>query len=176
MTFELVTTPDFLLYLCMWGGLTTYCFNNIKTPLKIQEIEDSRKREKTRSLYVTNYCSLIHAMVMVTLSKISTLNTRRPDMLDCVRPRLLQASPSSRGHLHEDLPELLCPRHRSGGPQGVQRTCDERPPYGDHSHPAPLPRLVSNPPLDILTNFLEMASVSGPRFLCSSERYLTHST
>lgn len=68
MTFELVTTPDFVLYLCMWTGLTSYCFNNIKTPLKILAIEDSREREIKRSLYVTNYCSLIHAFVMISLS------------------------------------------------------------------------------------------------------------
>lgn len=69
MLLSSLTDLDFFLYSILWGGLTYILFQTIEDPLKLKEIEKPKEREKTRNLYITNYGSLLHAIIMVFFSK-----------------------------------------------------------------------------------------------------------
>lgn len=69
MLFEELLQPDMPAYLVGWSLLTYVLFKTLKDPQKLDEILDEKQREKERCLYITNYASLLHALILVVLRK-----------------------------------------------------------------------------------------------------------
>jgi hypothetical protein len=74
MGFENILTFDFFPLITGWGLFYYFCYSIKEEPVGLLEIEDLDQREKQRHEYYTNYPSLLHAVIMVIMSKYLARN------------------------------------------------------------------------------------------------------
>lgn len=66
---------DFFVYLGLWTGFIIFLFKTKQDPIKLKNIKDPVEREKQRNLYITNFGSLLHAILIIVFGKqIKKLN------------------------------------------------------------------------------------------------------
>jgi hypothetical protein len=72
MGLENILTFDFFPLFTGWGLFYYFIYSVKEEPIGLMEIEDLQKREVTKHEYLTSYPSLLHAFLMIAMSKFST--------------------------------------------------------------------------------------------------------
>lgn len=131
---------DFGIYLGLWTIITMVLFKKIQDPINLKKIENKKEREKQKALYIANYCSFIHAILIILICKFKNNPSFR--MFDNLRSRLLQRTLQNWNFIHEDFSQLFHCRNNYRIHKKIQRYLDGHPPLLYDFHTLPLTRNV----------------------------------